>query len=241
MELIPQLPTHSLLLTDRGYPSYKVFSALVSTGCRYLVRMPRGGTFGVVREFIASSEVSKVVTIQHNRHFPDPVSVRLLRVSLPEGGEAVLLTNLLDESVYLTEELCDLYRSRWSIETAFKEMKVTHVLESSNVFHVAGFHQHVAVIKCYMLMSSWLEAVIRKENQELTKGKKSAANQSVQSEYTLNRSMILRAVTKLMQLDPGDKKAMKKRMHLSIREIWRYKQRKRPGRKATRDHRLHKR
>ena len=60
---------------------------------------------------------------------PDEIQVRELRYQVKRKGfrvkQVTLLTTLLDENVFTFDELADLYRRRWEIETNFGHVKTT--------------------------------------------------------------------------------------------------------------------
>ena len=58
-----------------------------------------------------------------------PLSLRVVRVKIPDGGYENLITNLPPEEFDLFE-LCDLYHLRWKIENSFRELK--HVIGSQD-------------------------------------------------------------------------------------------------------------
>ena len=64
---------------------------------------------------------------------PDEITVRELRYSINQKGfrtkKITLVTTLLDHEVYSLEELADLFRRRWEIETHFGQIKTTMAMD----------------------------------------------------------------------------------------------------------------
>ena len=59
----------------------------------------------------------------------DPLRLRLVRVSRPDGSTEVLATNRLNAEAFPTPLFKDLYRCRWAGEEAFKAVKPSLRLE----------------------------------------------------------------------------------------------------------------
>ena len=98
---------------------------------------------------------------------PASIEVRELRYTIQQKGfrpeQITLVTTLLDESVYSFEDLADLYRRRWEIETNFGHVKTTmkmDVLKCKTVSGVLKELQMFALI--YNLVRQvMLEAAVR--------------------------------------------------------------------------------
>ncbi|WP_459943296.1 IS4 family transposase, partial [Deferrisoma palaeochoriense] len=103
------LRTGDLCLLDRGYGGFWVFRYLLHRGVHFLCRLPtqqRG--WKVVRAFLASGAQDAVVTLrcppsaeaqcQALGLSTEPLTVRLIRLDLPNGEVVVLATSLVDAS-----------------------------------------------------------------------------------------------------------------------------------------------
>lgn len=136
-EQMHHLQTGDLTVLDRGYPASwlaAVFNRMERSFCMRVDSV--GGN--VVRNF-ARSKASQAVVELPAPNAADaqaydvprtPVRVRLIRVLTPTGQIRVLMTNLLDESLYPAQAFGGLYRQRWRIEEAFKRLKHRLNLES---------------------------------------------------------------------------------------------------------------
>ena len=69
------------------------------------------------------------MTQEQYESLPEEIEVRELRYQVHRKGyrvkQVTLLTTLLDADVFTLEELADLYRRRWEIETNFGHIKTT--------------------------------------------------------------------------------------------------------------------
>ena len=61
---------------------------------------------------------------------PLQITVRFVRVTLETGEAEVLVTSLLDEAAYPTDDFKDLYHLRWGIETLYGTLKGRLALEA---------------------------------------------------------------------------------------------------------------
>lgn len=105
-----------LLLTDRGYPSFELFSKIREREAHFCVRMP--ASWSSVQDFLSSGDKDRITRIGT----VTPLPVRLLRLS-HAGAEMVVITSLLDRDLYPAEAFSDLYHQRWCIEEGYKELK----------------------------------------------------------------------------------------------------------------------
>ena len=130
-----------LLLLDRGFPSYWLIAWLLQHQRHFCMRVD-AMAFKDFEAFLhQSTEIEKIVTIT----MPAPAvrkamssgyaleqttfTVRLIRVPLPGGKSEILVTSLLDSTVYPASEFGALYHQRWRIEECFKLLKCRLAVE----------------------------------------------------------------------------------------------------------------
>lgn len=69
------------------------------------------------------------MTVEQFARLPEEIEVRELRFKINRSGfrirEVTLVTTLVDECIYSKDNLADLYRQRWEIETNFGHIKTT--------------------------------------------------------------------------------------------------------------------
>jgi hypothetical protein len=130
--LLRHLTPEMLLLEDRGFFSYDHWKELTSRDVKVLARVKSGLILKSIRNLADGSYLAKIYkNDSHRRNDRDGILVRVIRYTLNDpqrvghGEEHVLITNLLDENLYLAEELILLYHERWEHELVYDEQK-TH-------------------------------------------------------------------------------------------------------------------
>lgn len=126
-----ELNKQDMLLFDRGYESFWLFSKVTQSGGHFCARMPM--RWNEVKKFkSASDETDKIVTIKLNsankklcrQHgaAADFIKVRLVKIEL-ESGETEILATSLYESSYSIDFFKELYNLRWQTEENYKVIK----------------------------------------------------------------------------------------------------------------------
>ncbi|MCA1626770.1 MAG: IS4 family transposase [Acidobacteria bacterium] len=130
-----------VLVLDGNFTDYALIAWAIAQRRHLLIRCPRQA-FGVVTDFWESPATDQVVTLHVStkaatracvkaEDFPQSVSVRLLKFSLPAGETEVLLTTLCDQAAYPASEFYQVYGWRWRQETYYDRVK--------NIFEVERF------------------------------------------------------------------------------------------------------
>jgi hypothetical protein len=122
-----------LVLADRGFFSYSLWSTFASSGADLLWRTKRNLVLPVDRRFSDGSFLSAIYpSAKDRRHGTEAVKVRVVEYVMDgtsdiEDGESTyrLLTTITDPRRAPAEELAALYPERWEFETALDELK-TH-------------------------------------------------------------------------------------------------------------------
>ncbi len=123
-----------LVVMDRGYPSTAAFIQMMEKGILFLARLKSSD---YKKEQAALSGPDTWVDIHLNRsrirHYKETdadrrmeelghITLRMVKVPLPEGREEVLITNLPSET-FDRLQIAELYHMRWGIETAHETLK----------------------------------------------------------------------------------------------------------------------
>lgn len=153
--LLPFIPPHSVLLCDRGYPSYEIFHLLVKTFTGYFVfRCPASSTFPAVEEFVNSGKQEALIWIApsntavknatpRQRKRLKAITLRVLLLKSPDGTVSVLLTNLLNTVTFPRTEIIALYFDRWEVEDYYKDEKGTLEIECFHARTSNGIRQEL--------------------------------------------------------------------------------------------------
>ncbi len=125
IELLPLLGKGMLVLADRNFPGYDLWSQAAATGADLLWRV--GSAFELpVRTVLADGTyLSELAPPRDQRRAgAKPITVRVVEYHLiaADGSPTetfALITNMLDPQAAPAAELAELYHSRWQIENAF--------------------------------------------------------------------------------------------------------------------------
>jgi len=192
---ISYLPTDSLTLFDRCYPSYSLIYLLENqeTPRHFLMRCKT--TFSnEVKDFVASKKKNLVTTIYPSLESIQAlrvhgyivtketgIKIRMIKVVLPDGEIEVLLTNLYDNKIFTLKKMRKLYFMRWKIETAYNKQKNQMQMEIFSGHRVICIEQDYAA----GLFVANLQSIIEKQcEQQVTKIAKSRCYQ-----YKINRNI----------------------------------------------------
>jgi hypothetical protein len=128
--LINLLP-NDLLLLDRGYPAYWIFSLILSQGGHFCARINK--QWKVVQAFADSGAKEKIIDLNASYQSKieciemgfdvKPLKLRLIRIELDSGEIEVLVTSLIDDQKYPHKIFKDLYHRRWPVEADYLFMK----------------------------------------------------------------------------------------------------------------------
>lgn len=145
-----------LLLLDRGYPAFWLFSAIKSQNVNFLCRLPIG-RWKIAKDLVQSGERETIVTIKpesrnkkkcRERDLPiEPITLRLIRIDIGPDQPEVLITTLTDKTAYPAAELGELYHQRWFVEEDFKLIKKRVRVESfPTIIPEAIIHHYYATL-----------------------------------------------------------------------------------------------
>ena len=130
--LLRHLTAEMLLLEDRGFFSYDHWKTAMLREVKLLARVKSGLILEPIQNLADGSYLAKIYRTSYDREKDrHGILVRVIRYRLNDpqrvghGETHVLITNLLDETLYPAEELIILYHERWEHELVYDEQK-TH-------------------------------------------------------------------------------------------------------------------
>jgi len=182
-----QIKGNVIIIGDRNYECYNDFAHIERKGWKYLIRvkdlgsngilsglkLPSGGEFDLcVRRILTKKHTKEVRTYPEIYRFLSskttfdfldsdtntfyPISFRVVRIKIFEDSYETLITNL-NPFEFSAEELKELYRMRWGIETSFRELKYSVGLTN---FH-SKKREHIAQeVFARMIMYNFSEMII---------------------------------------------------------------------------------
>lgn len=231
LELIESLGPGDLLLADRGFPSRRMLTALYERRVHFLMRIrcDKAGSLREVSEFARSGRDEALVTLLGRKPGEEPITVRLLRMVLSDNSVAVFVTSLCDRKKHPAEVLLKLFAKRWRIETAFKEMKWWHGLQNFHARHVDGIAQEVCAVMVFQLLASEVQA---RAEKEFAIGAHAPPDDPP---IRFNRQIVADCTAKLILAGLKGKAEVERVFENAMFELWRYRQRVRPGRSFARE------
>ncbi len=134
------VPAGDVVINDRGFTGYRYLVehsqrgvhviGRCSTGsfaaAQELFRLDRAGRSKLVRLFAPADQRAELKALG----LPLELNVRFISLRLPDGKLEVLVTTLLEEEVYPTDEFLQVYHWRWGHETFYNVLKSRLDLEN---------------------------------------------------------------------------------------------------------------
>lgn len=199
---IHEIPKDVISLHDRGYGSHIIPFWHDTNGSKYVIRLKT--TFSnTVKKFMESPDADVSITeplsdkarkrladLDIKKSKTDTITYRLVKVILPTGETEVLMTNL--DSTFTINDLAELYRLRWGIETCFFCIKSHQMLGIFSGYTKSPILQDIWTNLLFYNMHSitHLEATLRaKQISEERKKKPSKRKKKENGGYQLNRNI----------------------------------------------------
>lgn len=162
LRLLDSMQPGDVLLLDRGFPSRRLLHELVARGIHFVIRMMASGTkdFAEVTRFLACRAVdAEADFVYHDPDSSEPLveRLRLVRRIDADGEVRVLVTDLRDRDVYTRDDLFAVYRRRWGIENAFRDLKIRYEAENFHGTTPQFIEQELITLMLLMLMESIVE------------------------------------------------------------------------------------
>lgn len=176
-----KLTNNSILIFDRGYPSYDMFDYLHDRKLFFLMR--------VSSSFKIMQEISPEDCIFEYKSKGELKKVRVIKIKLSDDTTEILVTNIFDE-VITQPQFKELYFLRWGIECKYKELKSSiEIEEFSGTKPIAieqDFYASIYISMVASLIKKDADVAIANDND----------NKNLKSEYQANRNFILSEVLK---------------------------------------------
>lgn len=151
IQLFPGLPKNSVVICDRGFPSFDLMYEAEKAGVKLLMRIGKDMAPEELADFIESDRDEEVIVLTpslpserkalRHGHNPIPIEVRAIKY-LIKDSLFIVITTMMDSEVS-KEDLARLYWTRWDIEEQFKLSKIGLKLEDFKAKHIHGVLQEV--------------------------------------------------------------------------------------------------
>ncbi len=172
---------NSIVIFDRGYPSYDMFDYLNNKELLFLMR--------VSTSFKLAQSIDSDDFILEYKLKGEIKKVRVLKIKLSEEVTEVLVTNIYDEKI-TPMEFKELYFLRWGVESKYKELKSSIKIEEfSGTKPVAieqDFYASIYLSMIVALIKKDADVAIANDNKDKT----------LNSTYQSNRNFILGQIFK---------------------------------------------
>ena len=180
--------THkALLLFDRGYPSYEIYQRISQKGYYYLMRVQDS-----VTSLTRGASADEIINYTPTYHrITNPVPVRAIHVTLDDGTDECLVTNLMDPSITLAM-LKELYFLRWGIESKYSELKNKLRLEEFSGSSHLSVEQDFFISLMFMNLCSLIKSESDSCIAEKMKDRKN------KFQYQANRAFIISRLKKYL-------------------------------------------
>ena len=229
---------NDLILMDRGYHAFWLFALMLSKEANFCCRVPLS-VWTKVKDFYASGKQEQRITIEPSAVSlmqceklgisSSPITLRLIRVTLENGEPEILMTSLLNETLYPQEIFKGLYHQRWGVEESYKAIKCRVQLENFTGLSILAIYQDfyakLLITNLAAIMSWQAQRVVDEKSKHKKYRHKVNLSQTI---ARLKDSLVLLFIR-------GDiSKLLKKLMHLCIITV----EPIRPGRSYPRNRKL---
>lgn len=197
-----------VLIWDRGFTGFVLMARVLARGAHFVGRCSQG-SFAAAQALFRHNQagLSQRVELMAGRDqraalaewgLPMELIVRFVSVRLPTGQLEVLVTSLLEEELYPTDEFLDVYHYRWNHETYHQMLKGRLDLENWSGWTEEAVRQDV---QAAVLVSN-LESLLSQQPQEQI----SAGDGSRRHPAKVNRAVSYHALKeKMIDLLWGDR------------------------------------
>ncbi len=169
-----------LAVMDRGYPSTAAFIRMMEKGVLFLVRL-KSSDYKKEQSSLSFPDTWVDIRLDKSRisHYKGTdigqrmeelghITLRMVKVPLPEGKEEVLITNLPSET-FDSRQIAELYHMGWGIETAYETLKDRLQIENFTGTRPVLLLQDICST---IYVSSLAEDIIRDAEAELDEKEK---------------------------------------------------------------------
>jgi hypothetical protein len=133
MSHLAEVKTGDVLIWDMGFTGFPLMARVLAAGAHFVGRCSKSSFAGAQDLFrmnrAGRSVTGKLVAAKEHRqqlaqaNLSTELIVRFISLRLPNGELEVLVTSLLDESLYPTKDFLPLYHCRWQHETYHQMLK----------------------------------------------------------------------------------------------------------------------
>jgi hypothetical protein len=172
IEQLSQIQPEDCVIWDRGFSGYVLMAQTLEAGANFMGRCSTRSFLAAKKLFEADHAGCSVVenvkvpgtarAAVKREKLPRELTVRFVSLRLPDGKLEVLVTSLIDEQTYPTEEFLEVYHWRWCHETYYLMLKSRLDLENWSGLTLESVQQD---LQAAVLVAN-LENLLSQEAQE---------------------------------------------------------------------------
>ena len=118
-QLLALLPEGGLLIVDMGFFAFAWFDQMTQAAKFFLTRLKQNVRYDVLQTLSSGPYYrDEIIKMGRSRNYPCEHPVRLVSVLWGDTWHRYL-TNVLEPEMLSPQQVCELYRRRWTIESAF--------------------------------------------------------------------------------------------------------------------------
>jgi len=214
-----KLINNSIVIFDRGYPSYDMFDYLNDKNLFFLMR--------VSSSFKIAQSISSEDYILEYKIKRELKKIRVIKIKLSDDITEILVTNIYDETITPTK-FKELYFLRWGIECKYKELKSSIKIEEfSGTKPIAieqDFYASIYLSMIGTLIKNEADAAIANKSKD----------KDLKSEYQANRNFIIGQIFKRIIVLLVKPKLRNKMLRIILEKAIKIRSQIRPNRSCER-------
>jgi hypothetical protein len=199
---LPRMQPGDIGLLDRGFASYELWAQFIVQQRRFVCRCPRS-SFSPINQLFAENQAGRSVVVtlpaepkkraeMRRAGLPETITVRLVTVRLETGELEVLATDLLEETLYPTDQLALLYPCRWGVETYYHLIKSRLDLENFSGLSAEAIRQDLHATIFLSNMESILVQPAQRQLQQNSQQRKHPAQVNHAVSFHALKTQIIR-------------------------------------------------
>lgn len=164
---------NNIIVADRAYYSFDFLKFLSDNGIKFIVRakgsadnlnpsieLPKKTQkYGIIMDLRKTIRIIKNGDVLKKTIFSNKTKKELETNEIEIKNNCVLITNLVDETLYTDDKIMELYKSRWDIEIFFKHIKnnfkFQHMKEKSSVNYQKMYICELVIILIAKLIENY--------------------------------------------------------------------------------------
>lgn len=196
---VNKLNKDSIIVADRGYYKYELFNYLNSNELKYVIRLRDNSKLVNNIDNLKMPKNIRIVEYEKNIQkilLSKNKNTKIINIKM----KYKLVTNLTDISLYSDNDIIDIYKSRWNVETFFKliksKFKFEHLSEKKEIQYKKLIYCELIILYIVRLIN-YIHSKSFKNNKIINKRN----NKKVSCSFTFNESNVIDGIYKHLLKD----------------------------------------